>query len=126
MAAHGTGREDGRQVRREVLGAEYVDRSIAAADEFTADLQAYLHDHCWGAVWVRPGLDRRTRSVVTLTALAAGGKWTEFKTHVRGALRNGWTPDELKEMFLQFAVYLGVPTAVEAFRAAQPIVTAKE
>jgi len=118
--------DDGLRVRREVLGPEYVDRALNAADAFTRDLQDYLSSNCWGAVWVRPGLDRRSRSLATLTALAATGKWTEFKTHVRGALRNGCTAEELKELFLHLAVYLGVPTAVEAFRAAQPIVAAKE
>lgn len=113
---------EGLQVRREVLGSEYVDRALTEADEFTRDLQAFVIENCWGTVWVRPGLDRRTRSLVTLTALVATGKWTELKTHVRGAVRNGCTSEEIKELFLHLAVYLGVPAAVEAFRVAQSVV----
>ena len=112
----------GVAMRRKVLGNEYVDASLNAADDFTKPLQDYLNENCWGATWLRPGLDLKSRSLITLTALAAGSKWSEFKTHTRGALRNGWTADELREAFLHMGVYLGVPTAVEAFRVAQQIV----
>jgi 4-carboxymuconolactone decarboxylase len=113
----------GLQVRREVLGDEYVDRAAANADSFTQDLQDYLNKFCWGVAWTRTGLDRRTRSLITLAILGAAGKTTEIKTHTLGALRNGCTPEEIKEVFLHLATYVGVPSTVEAFRAAQPVVT---
>lgn len=112
----------GLEVRRQVMGPEYVERAMGSADDFTAEFQDYLNTQCWGIVWTRPGLDHRTRSMLVLAMLAATNKWTEFKGHILGALRNGVTPDELREELLQMAVYLGVPTAVEAFRAAQPVV----
>jgi 4-carboxymuconolactone decarboxylase len=112
----------GLQVRREVLGAEYVDRAAANADPFTQDLQDYLNKFCWGVAWTRTGLDRRTRSLITLAILGATGKTTEIKTHTLGALRNGCTPEEIKEVFLHLATYVGVPSTVDAFRAAQPVV----
>ncbi|MFM7686061.1 MAG: carboxymuconolactone decarboxylase family protein [Ilumatobacteraceae bacterium] len=113
----------GLEVRKQVLGAEYVDNAINNADDFTRPLQDFLNENCWGAVWARPGLEPATRSIITLTALAAGNKWNEFKTHTRGALRNGWTRDELREAILHMSVYLGVPTALEAFRAAAAVVS---
>jgi 4-carboxymuconolactone decarboxylase len=112
----------GLRVRREVLGDEYVDRAVAGADAFTQDLQEYLNKFCWGVAWTRPGLDRRTRSLVTLAILGATGKTAEVKTHTLGALRNGCTPEQIKEVFLHLATYVGVPSAVDAFRAAQPVV----
>ena len=112
----------GLKVRREVLGDEYVDRAVANADGFTQDLQDYLNRFCWGVAWTRPGLDRRTRSLITLAMLGAAGMTTEVKTHTLGALRNGCSPDEIKEVFLHLATYAGVPKAVDAFRAAQPVI----
>nr|WP_189232009.1 4-carboxymuconolactone decarboxylase [Streptomyces flaveolus] len=124
--AHAQGRPDpydaGLKVRREVLGDAHVDRQLAQADDFSGDFQELLTRYAWGEIWDRPGLDRRTRSCVTLTALVAGGHLDELAFHVRAALRNGLTPDEIKEVLLQAAVYCGVPAANSAFRVAQRVV----
>lgn len=112
----------GLQARREVLGDEYVDRALSSADEFTSALQDYVTEHCWGVAWTRPGLDRRTRSLVNLAMLASNGQSAEVAVHTRGAFRNGCTMEEVQEVFIQVAVYAGTPAAVEAFRAAQPVV----
>lgn len=112
----------GLRVRREVLGEEYVDQALNSADDFSSELQDHLNRFAWGVAWTRDGLDRRTRSLLTLGLLTALGKTAEIKTHTRGALRNGCTPDEIKEVFLHTAVYAGVPAAVDAFRSAQPVV----
>ncbi|MFF4488875.1 4-carboxymuconolactone decarboxylase [Streptomyces sp. NPDC001544] len=109
----------GLKVRREVLGDAHVDRALAQADEFSGDFQELVTRYAWGEVWDRPGLDRRTRSCVTLTALVAGGHLEELASHTRAALRNGLTPGEIKEVLLQAAVYCGVPAAAGAFRVAQ-------
>ena len=108
-------------VRREVLGDEHVDRAQARTTEFTADFQDFITRCAWGEVWTRPGLDRRTRSCITLTALVAGGHHNELKLHLRGARRNGLTWDEVKEVLLQTAVYCGVPAANSAFAVAQGV-----
>ena len=113
--------DKGLAMRREVLGAEYVDRSIANADAFNQPFQKLVTEWCWGEIWSRPGLDRRTRSLVTITALVALGREHELELHVRAALRNGVTPDELKEVLLQCAVYCGVPAANGAFAVAQRV-----
>ena len=115
----------GLEIRKQVLGAEYVDRALENSNAFTLPLQDFLNENCWGLVWTREGLEPKTRSVVTLTALAATNKWGEFKTHIRGAMNNGWTTEELREMILHMSVYLGVPTALEAFRAASEVVNEK-
>ncbi|WP_190135121.1 bifunctional 3-oxoadipate enol-lactonase/4-carboxymuconolactone decarboxylase PcaDC [Streptomyces longispororuber] len=112
----------GIKVRREVLGDAHVDRALAGADEFSGDFQDLVTRFAWGEVWSRPGLDRRTRSCVTLTALVAGGHQEELAFHVRAALRNGLTPAEIKEVLLQAAVYCGVPAANTAFRVAQAVI----
>src|SRR5690348_9357388 len=112
----------GLQTRREVLGPEYVDRAVASADEFTRPWQEFVTEHAWDAVWNRPGLDRRTRSIINLGVLAALGRAQELALHVRGALRNGVTPEEIREVFIQAAGYAGFPAGVEAFRTAQPII----
>ncbi|WP_309112293.1 4-carboxymuconolactone decarboxylase [Saccharothrix sp.] len=114
-------RADGMRVRREVLGDEHVDRAIARTDEFTADFQDLITRYAWGEIWTRPGLDRRTRSCITLAMLATLGHDAELAMHVRAALRNGLTRDEIKEVLLQVAVYAGVPAANRAFAVAQPI-----
>ena len=101
----------GMDVRREVLGDEHVDRAIERTTEFTADFQDLITRYAWGEIWTRPGLDRRTRSAITLTALVALGREDELAMHVRAALRNGLTPDEIKEVLLQCAIYCGVPAA---------------
>ena len=112
----------GLAVRKQVLGDEYVENALRNADDFSLPLQDFLNENCWGLVWTREGLTPATRSMITLTALAAGNKWSEFRTHTRGALRNGWTKEELREAILHMAVYLGVPTALEAFRAASAVI----
>src|SRR5438552_248808 len=99
----------GLEIRRAVLGDEYVDRALAASDDFTAPFQDFITRYAWGDVWGRPGLDRRTRSCITVALLAALGHERELGIHVRGALRNGVTVDELREVLLQTAVYAGVP-----------------
>ncbi|GAA2444184.1 alpha/beta fold hydrolase [Streptomyces glaucus] len=114
--------ETGLKVRREVLGDAHVDRALAQADDFSEDFQELVTRYAWGEIWGRPGLDRRTRSCVTLTALVAGGHLEELAFHTRAALRNGLTPDEIKEVLLQAAVYCGVPAANSAFRVAQQVI----
>ncbi|MBD0841731.1 4-carboxymuconolactone decarboxylase [Streptomyces sp. TRM68416] len=114
--------DTGIKVRREVLGDAHVDRVLAEADEFSGDFQEFVTRYAWGEVWDRPGLDRRTRSCVTLTALVAGGHLEELAFHTRAALRNGLTPAEIKEVLLQAAVYCGIPAANSAFRVAQQVV----
>ena len=113
--------ERGMKVRREVLGDAHVDAAVAATTPFTADFQDLITRYAWGEIWARPGLDRRTRSCITLTALVAGGHERELAMHVRAALRNGLTPDEIKEVLLQTAVYCGIPAANSAFAIAQEV-----
>ncbi|MFI6789691.1 4-carboxymuconolactone decarboxylase [Nonomuraea sp. NPDC050383] len=113
----------GMRVRREVLGDEHVDRAIARTSGFTRDFQDFITRYAWGEIWTRPGLDRRTRSCVTLTALVARGHLDELAMHVRAALRNGLTPDEIGEVLLQSAVYCGVPAANAAFAVAQRVLS---
>ncbi|BCL26618.1 4-carboxymuconolactone decarboxylase [Streptomyces aurantiacus] len=112
----------GIKVRREVLGDAHVDRALAQADEFSGDFQEFVTRYAWGEIWDRPGLDRRSRSCVTLTALVAGGHLDELAFHTRAALRNGLTPVEIKEVLLQAAVYCGVPAANSAFKVAQQVI----
>jgi 4-carboxymuconolactone decarboxylase len=111
--------EQGMVVRRAVLGDPHVDRAAAATTELTADFQDLITRYAWGEVWSRPGLDRRTRSCITLAMLAALGHEEELAMHVRAALRIGLGPDEIKEVLLQVAVYAGVPAANRAFKVAQ-------
>jgi 3-oxoadipate enol-lactonase / 4-carboxymuconolactone decarboxylase len=108
----------GMAVRREVLGDAHVDRAVAGTTEFTADFQDFITRYAWGTIWTRPGLDRRSRSMITLTALIARGHHEELAMHVRAARRNGLTNDEIKEVILQTAIYCGVPDANTAFRIA--------
>ncbi|KQX63469.1 4-carboxymuconolactone decarboxylase [Streptomyces sp. Root1310] len=112
----------GLKVRREVLGDAHVDRALSQADDFSGEFQEFITRYAWGEIWDRPGLDRRSRSCVTLTALVAGGHLEELAFHVRAALRNGLTPDEIKEVLLQAAVYCGVPAANSAFKVAQQVI----
>ena len=116
--------EDGLAVRRQVLGADYVDRAIAEADEFTRPLQEFVTEYCWGAIWTRPGLPRKTRSLLNLAMLTALNRPHELKLHVRGALRNGCTRGEIMEVLLQAAVYCGVPAAIDGFRVAREVFAA--
>jgi 4-carboxymuconolactone decarboxylase len=111
----------GLEVRRAVLGDEYVDHALARQDEFTAPFQDFITRYAWGEVWARPGLDRRTRSCVTVALLTALRSHEELALHIRAALRNGVTADELREVLLQTAVYAGVPAANSAFALAQEI-----
>ena len=111
----------GMRVRREVLGDAHVDRAIAATTSFTSEFQELITRYAWGTIWTRPGLDRRSRSLITLTALVAQGHHDELAMHVRAARRNGLSDDEIKEVFLQAAIYCGVPAANSAFRVAQRV-----
>ena len=111
--------DQGMTVRRAVLGDAHVDRATAATTDFTADFQDLITRYAWGDIWSRPGLERRTRSAITLAMLATLSHDEELAMHVRAALRNGLSPDDIKEVLLQVAVYAGVPAANRAFRAAQ-------
>jgi 4-carboxymuconolactone decarboxylase len=111
----------GMEVRREVLGDAHVDRATESATAFTADFQELITKYAWGEIWSRPGLDRKTRSCITLAALVALGREHELPLHVRAALRNGLTVDEIKEVLLHTAVYAGVPAANSAFAIAQQV-----
>ncbi|KOU00345.1 3-oxoadipate enol-lactonase [Streptomyces rimosus subsp. pseudoverticillatus] len=121
-AVRGGAYEQGIKVRREVLGDAHVDRVEETTDDFTGDFQEFITRYGWGEVWTRPGLDRRTRSIITLTALVAGGHQDELALHTRAALRNGLTPTEIKEVLLHTAVYCGVPAANAAFAVAQRVI----
>ena len=114
-------KDEGMRIRREVLGDEHVDAAIERTTPFTAEFQDLITRYAWGEIWSRPGLDRRTRSAITLTALTALGHHHELAMHVRAALRNGLTPDEIKEVLLQAAIYCGVPAANRAFAIAQEV-----
>lgn len=114
----------GLKTRREVMGDDFVDRALASATPFTQPIQDHISRAAWGDVWQRPGLDRKTRSLITVAMLTALGKQHELKGHVRGALNNGATPAEIQEVLLHAAIYCGIPTAVEAFRTAAEVVPA--
>src|SRR5690554_7116386 len=111
----------GLKNRREVLGAEHVQRSLDAADDFTADMQKLVTEWCWGELWSRPGLDRRTRSIINLSMLAALNRPHEIRLHVRGALNNGLSKEEIKEVLLQVMVYCGVPAALDTMKVAAEV-----
>lgn len=112
----------GMSVRREVLGDEYVDKALSTATEFTRPLQDLVTENCWGEIWTRDALPKKTRSLVTIATLAALKAPTELKGHVRGALRNGCSVEEIQEVLLQSAVYCGIPAGVDAFRAAKEVI----
>ncbi|WP_394165030.1 carboxymuconolactone decarboxylase family protein [Neptunomonas phycophila] len=114
----------GLQVRTEVMGEEFVQKAIDNTTPFTEPLQEWINEHAWGSTWQRPGLPRKTRSLVTIAMLAALKAPTELKGHVRGALRNGCSPEEIQEVLLQSLVYCGAPAAQEAFRAAKEVIEA--
>jgi 4-carboxymuconolactone decarboxylase len=111
--------EKGLEVRRAVLGKEYVDKSISDADDFTQPLQELVTEYCWGSIWTRPGLSRKTRSLINLAMLTALNRPHEVKLHLRGALNNGCSKEEIMEVLLQTAIYCGVPAAVDSFRTAK-------
>ncbi len=113
--------EKGLKTRREVLGAEYVDSSIKNADEFNMAMQELTTQYCWGDIWNRPGLDRKTRSFLNLAMLTALNRPHELKLHIKAALNNGLTKDEIKEVFLQAAIYCGVPAGIDSFRCAKEV-----
>nr|WP_150567159.1 carboxymuconolactone decarboxylase family protein [Pandoraea morbifera] len=117
--------EKGLKTRREVLGSEYVDKSIASADAFNLPMQELVTQYCWGEIWNRPGLDRRTRSLLNLGMLTVMNRPHELKLHVRGALTNGVTKEEITEVFLQAAIYAGVPAAIDSFRVAREVFDAQ-
>ena len=113
--------DGGMKIRREVLGAAYVDKNMAAADEFFMAMQDLTTRYCWGDIWARPGLDRKTRSMLNLAMIAALNRPHELKAHVKGALTNGVSKDEIKEVLLQVAVYAGVPAGMDSFRLAREV-----
>jgi 4-carboxymuconolactone decarboxylase len=115
--------ERGLEIRRDVVGAEHVERALAQAeaDGFGRDFQRLLTEYCWGAGWGRPTLSRRDRSLLNLVMLGALGRSAELKLHLRGALRNGCTPEEIEDTLIQLAIYAGVPAGVEAFRIAREV-----
>jgi 4-carboxymuconolactone decarboxylase len=113
--------EKGLKTRREVLGAEYVDQAIRNADGFNLPLQELVTEYCWNEIWNRPGLDRKTRSIVNLAMLTALNRPHELKLHVKGAINNGLSKDEIAEIFLQSAIYCGVPAAIDSFRTAKDV-----
>jgi 4-carboxymuconolactone decarboxylase len=116
----------GLGIRKAVLGADYVQRAFDGADDFNRPMQEIMTAYCWGTVWGREGLPRRTRSLLNLAMLSALNRTTELKSHVRGALANGVTKEEIQEVFLQVMIYCGVPAAVEAFRAASEVFAAQK
>lgn len=113
--------DKGMAMRRAVLGDAHVDRSMNSADDFNRDLQHYITEAAWGMIWTRPGLDRRSRSILNLGMLTALNRPHELKIHINGALNNGLTKDEIKEILMQTAVYCGAPAAIDAFRTAREV-----
>ena len=113
--------EQGLAIRKEVLGTDYVEASIRGADEFTRDIQQLVTEYAWGEIWSRPGLSRRDRSLLNLGMITALNRPHELRLHVRGALANGVSKDEIKEVFLQTAVYCGAPAALDSFRVAREV-----
>lgn len=116
----------GLEIRRAVLGAEYVDKSVASADSFNRPMQELVTEYCWGAVWGREELPRKTRSMLNLAMISVLNRPHELKLHVAGALRNGVTKEEIREVFLQVAIYAGVPAAIDSFRIAREVLEAAE
>lgn len=116
--------EDGLQMRKKVMGEDFVEKAFANADDFTMPLQEFISRNAWGTVWCRDGLDLKTRSLVTVSMLTALGRSHELKGHIRGALNNGATQEEIREVLLHAAIYCGAPAAVEGFRVAQEVIAA--
>ena len=113
--------EKGLAIRKEVLGEEQVNKALSSMTDFNKEMQQLVTEYCWGEVWTRPGLEKKQRSLINLAMLCALNRAHEFKLHVRGALRNGCTEEEIKEVLLQVSIYCGVPAAMEAFRNAQEV-----
>jgi len=116
-----TAYETGLKIRREVLGDEYVDNAIKNADDFTRPIQQLITEYCWGTVWSRPGLDRKTRSMLNLSMLTALNRPHEVRIHLKGALKNGCTQDEIREIIMQAAIYCGIPAAVDSMNIARAV-----
>jgi len=113
--------DKGLAVRREVLGSEYVDRSLAAADDFTRPMQELVTEYCWGEIWTQPELPRQMRSLINIAMISALNRPHELTLHVRGALRNGCSKEEIRAVLLQVAIYCGVPAAIDGFRVASAV-----
>ena len=113
--------ENGLEVRKAVLGKDYVENAMKNADDFNRPFQEFISEYCWGAIWTRPGLPRKTRSMLNLAMLTALNKPHELKLHIKGAINNGVTREEMQEVFMQAAVYCGVPAGVEAFKIAREV-----
>jgi 4-carboxymuconolactone decarboxylase len=113
--------ENGLEVRKAVLGKDYVEKAMQSADDFNRPFQEFISEYCWGAIWTRPGLPRKTRSMLNLAMLTALNKPHELKLHIKGAVNNGVTREEMQEVFMQAAVYCGVPAGVEAFKIAREV-----
>lgn len=118
--------QKGLRIRKEVLGAEHVERSLAKADDFTGEFQKMVTEWCWGELWGRPGLDRRTRSIINLSMLTALNRPNEVRLHVRGALNNGLSKDDIKEVLLQAMIYCGVPAALDSMKVAADVFREEE
>jgi 4-carboxymuconolactone decarboxylase len=115
--------EKGLKIRKEVLGAEFVEKSLASADDFNMPMQELATTYCWGECWGREGLDKRTRSIINLAMISALNRPHELKIHVKGAIRNGLTKDEIREVLFQVAIYAGIPAGVDSFRIAKEALT---
>lgn len=113
--------EKGLEIRKEVLGEEYVNNSLENVDEFNESIQKLVTEYCWGEVWSREGISKKTRSLINLSMLTALNRPHELKTHIKGALNNGCTPNEIKEVFIQCAIYVGVPASLDSFRIATEV-----
>ncbi|HET7629585.1 MAG TPA: carboxymuconolactone decarboxylase family protein [Bacillales bacterium] len=113
--------DEGLEVRRSVLGSEYVDKALKNVDAFNEPIQKLVTEYCWGEVWTRPGLTRKQRSLINLSMITALNRPHELRTHVKGALNNGCTPEEIQEVFMQCAIYCGVPAALDSFRIATEV-----
>ncbi len=113
--------DEGLAIRKKVLGSEYVNKAIDNMTDFNRPMQELVTEYCWGEIWKRPGLSRKTRSLLNLAMITALNRPHELKLHVRGALNNGLTTDEIREVFLQCAIYCGVPAAIDSFRAAEEV-----
>lgn len=111
--------EAGLAVRKEVAGAEFVEAALAGADEFSEEMQRFVTEYAWGAIWTREGIDRRSRSILNIGMLAAANRPDELKGHIKGAIANGLTKDEIKELLLQVSIYLGMPAGLSSFRIAR-------
>jgi 4-carboxymuconolactone decarboxylase len=120
---HGTTYQEGLTTRKEVLGASHVERSLGQVSEFSRPIQELVTEYCWGAIWNREGLDRRSRSMINLAMLTALNRSHELGIHVRGAINNGLSQQEIQEVLMQTAIYVGVPAALESFRVAEKVLT---